>query len=80
MYTAHIHVRTQHIGKRILSILSFYCTKLLVGLDCVHWTYSSSSSSAISEVEAVPYKHSRSSTLSVVGLARFLVNHGGLFK
>ena len=48
--------------------------------DCVHWMYSSSSSSAISESERPLRVHIRSSISSVVELARFLVNHGGLLN
>ena len=53
--------------------------KVVTGVG-VHWTYSSSCSSAISALEPRSSKHSRSSISSVVELARFLVNHGGLLN
>ena len=46
----------------------------------VHWTYSSSCSSAILDQLLEANKHSRSSISSVVELARFLVNHGGIVE
>ena len=54
-------------------------TTVVVGVS-VHWTYSSSSSSATSATELRSSMHSRSSILSLVGMARFLVNHGGLWS
>ena len=51
--------------------------KVVTGIS-VHWTYSSSCSSAISPYCWVCQRQSRTSISSVVELTRFLVNHGGL--
>ena len=53
---------------------------VLNSVRMVHWTYSSSCSSVISVTEGESAKHNRSSISSVIELARFLANHGGLLN
>ena len=74
-------VPTVYNNKRFLhtSKVVLHTSKIVTGVS-VHWTYSSSCSSAISDREAELYKHNRSSISSVVELTRFLVNHGGLLN
>ena len=68
----------QGYPKRYCGILAHTVYSKVVTGASVHWTYSSSSSSAISERDS--RKHRRNSILSAVGLVRFLVNHGGLLR
>ena len=56
------------------------CVRVLNSVRMVHWTYSSSCSSAISVTEGESAKHNRSSISSVIELARFLASHGGLLN
>ena len=86
----HTHI-TQHtnlqncILKGVVSTPIWYTSTHYLYLQVVtggsiHWTYSSSCSSAISAWLWEYQGQSRSSIFSVVGLARFLVNHGGLLN